>query len=248
MITKLYNDFEENEYSKIFDKEEFIYKEYAVYQPMQRDYAINEERIENLINSSFMLKFYNQSRVDEIEQLEPIPSKEQKELNKYQENKPIYDEIIKRLNENKSNKLYLTIDEFLKELSKILSGIEIKKDFISKVASELSMINKDAEIQKDNKGNIIYDNSTKDTELIKESEDVEEYMKREVYPHVPDAHYVFEEDLNTKNPTIKTGAEIPFTRYFYKYKEPEKSEVLEEEFLNLENEINAKTKELFKED
>ena len=36
-------DFSENEYSKIFEKEEFIYKEYAVYQPMQRDYAINNE-------------------------------------------------------------------------------------------------------------------------------------------------------------------------------------------------------------
>ena len=82
LITKLYNDFSENEYSKIFEKEEFIYKEYAVYQPMQRDYAINNERIESLINSNFMLKFYNQNRIDEIELLEPIPSKELKKLDR----------------------------------------------------------------------------------------------------------------------------------------------------------------------
>ena len=245
MITKLYNDFEDNEYSKIFDKEEFIYNEYAVYQPMQRDYAINDERIENLINSNFMQKFYNQARVDEIELLEPIPSKEQKELDKYKENKPIFDEIITKLNNNKSNKVYMFVNEFIKELESILDGINVKKDFISKIANELSMMNKNAEIQKDNKGNIIYDNSTKDTELIKKCENVEEYMKREVYPHIPDAHYVFEENLNTKNPTIKTGAEIPFTRYFYKYQEPDKSEFLEREFLKLESEINSKIKELF---
>lgn len=33
---------------------------------------------------------------------------------------------------------------------------------------------------------------------------------------------------------VKTGAEIPFTRYFYKYEEPESSDVLLEEFNALE--------------
>ena len=246
-ITKLYNDFKENEYCKIFDKEEFLYREYAVYQPMQRDYAINDERIENLINSNFMLKFYNQNRVDEIELLEPIPSKEKKELEGYKKNKPIYDEIISKLNDNKSEKVYMSFDEFIKELSNILNGLDIKKDFISKIANELSAINKDAEVQKDGKGNIIYDNSTKDSELVKENQDIDEYMKREVYPHVPDAHYVFEENMNAKKPVIKTGAEIPFTRYFYKYQEPEKSEDLEKEFMKLEKEVNSEIKQLFEE-
>lgn len=246
-ITKLYNNFEENEFCKIFDRDEFIYKEYAVYQPMQRDYAINDERIENLINSNFMLKFYNQNRIDEIELLEPIPAKERKELEEYKKNKPVYDEIIKRLNNSKTDKIYMSIDEFLKVLKEILNGIELKKDFINKIANELSTINKNAEIQKDSKGNIIYDSSTKDSELIKINQDADEYMKKEVYPHIPDAHYVFEENMNAKKPVIKTGAEIPFTRYFYKYQEPEKSENLEREFLKLEEEINSKIKELFEE-
>lgn len=247
LITKLYNDFSENEYSKIFEKEEFIYKEYAVYQPMQRDYSITEERIDNLINSNFMLKFYNQNRIDEIELLEPIPTKEQKELDKYKENKPTFDEIIFKLKNNISKKIFMSIDEFEEVLTNILDGVDLKRDFILKIANELSKINKEAIIQKDNKGNIIYDNSTKDIEIVKENINVEEYMKEEVFPHIPDAHYVFEENLNTKNPTIKTGAEIPFTRYFYNYKEPEKSEKLENDFLNLEKEINSKIKELFEE-
>lgn len=44
-ITELYANFEENELSQIHPNEEFIYREYTVMQPLQRSYAINEERI-----------------------------------------------------------------------------------------------------------------------------------------------------------------------------------------------------------
>ena len=69
-------------------------------------------------------------------------------------------------------------------------------------------------------------------------------MKEEVLPNVPDAHYVFEEDLNAKNPIIKTGAEFPFTRYFYEYKEPEKSTELLKDFMKLEKEVSDNIKVL----
>lgn len=75
-------------------------------------------------------------------------------------------------------------------------------------------MDKNAEIQRDRKGNIIYDKETKDTELVKWEESIEDYMAREVLPHIPDAAAFFEEDLGKKKPVIKTGAEIPFTRYF----------------------------------
>jgi len=76
---------------------------------------------------------------------------------------------------------------------------------------------------------IIYDKTTKDSEIIKLVEDVVEYFESEVYPHVPDAHYWDEE---------KNGAEIPFTRYFYEYQEPEPAESLLNEFEKLEAELN----------
>ena len=69
-------------------------------------------------------------------------------------------------------------------------------------------------------------------------EDVEDYMAREVLPHIPDAKY-FDED--------KIGAEIPFTRYFYKYQEPKSSEELEKEFLELEKSVSNRVAKLFKE-
>ena len=90
-IVRLYADFKENKYCKIFDKEEFLYREYAVYQPLQRNYAITEERIEKMINSGCLSNFYNQDKVDELSLLDPIPSKEKKQLDKFLENKNVYE-------------------------------------------------------------------------------------------------------------------------------------------------------------
>lgn len=47
---------------------------------------------------------------------------------------------------------------------------------------------------------------------------IEDYMKTEVIPHVPDAKAFFEEDLSKKKPVIKTGAEIPFVNIFINMK------------------------------
>lgn len=70
-------------------------------------------------------------------------------------------------------------------------------------------MDKTAEIQRDTKGNIIYDKETKDIEIVTYTEDIETYMAREVLPHIPDAKWFWEEDLTKKKPVIKTGAEIP---------------------------------------
>jgi type I restriction enzyme M protein len=42
----------------------------------------------------------------------------------------------------------------------------------------------------------------------------------------------------------KIGAEFPFTRYFYEYKEPEKSDVLLARFMELEKSIQERIKGL----
>ena len=72
-------------------------------------------------------------------------------------------------------------------------------------------------------------------------------MNEEVLPHVPDAHYEFEENMTAKNAVIKTGAEIPFSRYFYEYKEPRKASDLLQEFIEIENRLNNNVKTLLEE-
>ena len=102
-----------------------------------------------------------------------------------------------------------------------------------------------AEIQRDRKGNIIYDKETKDTELVKFEESIDEYMAREVLPHIPDAAAFFEENLSAKKPIVKTGAEIPFTKYFYKYQQPTASDELKSRFMELELSVSERIANLF---
>lgn len=71
-------------------------------------------------------------------------------------------------------------------------------------------------------------------------------MIKEVLPFVPDAKAFWKEDLGKKKPVIKTGAEIPFTRYFYQYQKPESAEELAEKIKSLESEVNAKMQDLFR--
>lgn len=62
---------------------------------------------------------------------------------------------------------------------------------------------------------------------------------------MPDAVAFWEENLEAKNPVIRTGAEIPFTRYFYKYQQSIPSEELEAKFSGLERLVSERVAKLF---
>ncbi|WP_278949185.1 type I restriction-modification system subunit M [Megasphaera elsdenii] len=212
-IVRLYADFKENELSQIHRNTEFIYREYAVMQPLQRSYGITEERIQNL---------ESKDRKNELAS------------------------VITFLRNHETNEKYMSPDAFEPVITEILRPLSLTKKDIGFIMDGLSMMDKEAEIQKDKKGNILYDKETKDTEDVCIEEDINDYMQREVLPHVPDAKAFFEEDLSKKKPVIKTGAEIPFTRYFYKYQQPEPSDKVAELIEKLETEINQQMQELFK--
>lgn len=246
-ITRLYADFKENDLCKIYDNEEFMYREYSVMQPLQRSYGITEERIQNMLSSGALNSLYDEAKVYALENAESLTGKEEKKLETFYEKKPTYDAIIQALKDNISNNIYMNPESFMPVLTEILKGLADKK-LLDKIADGLSVMDKKADIQRDKKGNIIYDKTTKDTEIVKYQESIEDYMDREVLPHVPDATWFFEENLGAKNPVIKTGAEIPFSRYFYRYQQPENSNVLKEKFIDLEKSVNEKIVKLFKED
>ena len=245
-ITELYANFEENEYCKIYKNTEFIYREYTVMQPLQRSYAITEERIQSMLQSGTLKGLWDEGKVAEYEEMgTTISGKDQKKLEAFYKTKPVYDAIVDALNAAVSDKKWMSPDTFLPELTKVLSSATTDKKLINKIADGLSVMDKEAEIQKDKKGKILYDKSTKDTEIVKWDDNIEDYMAREVLPHVPDAQWFWEEDLTKRNPAIKTSAEIPFTRYFYKYQQPTPSEELEKRFVELEASVNERINKLF---
>lgn len=249
-ITKLYADFEENEICKIYPNTEFIYREYTVMQPLQRSYGFTEDRIQNMLQAGALKSLWNDAKVAELEKKGTTANaKEQKALEDYYSSKPVYDAVLEKLNGAITEKKWLSPDAFTPVLDSVLGGLNIDKKLFDKIMDGLSLMDKDAEVQTvqkgKNKGEVIYDKASKDTEIVRLDETIEDYMAREVLPHVPDAQWFWEENVGAKKPVIKTGAEIPFTRYFYQYQQSEASEVLAEKFSTLENNVDEHIRKLF---
>ena len=245
-IVKLYTAFEENEYCKIFKNEEFLYREYTVMQPLQRSYAITEERVEQMLADGTLNSVYDPAKVDELEeQGTQISVKDKMKLDKLYEQKPVYEGIVSALQNAVSDEVYLSPEAFVPVLRKVLAEVTDDKKLLDKIADGLSVMDKNAEIQRDKHGAILYDKNSKDTELVPYEESIDDYMAREVLPHVPDAKAFWEEKVDAKKPVIKTGAEIPFTQYFYKYEQPVPSEELEKQFTELEQSVSQRIAKLF---
>lgn len=86
-------------------------------------------------------------------------------------------------------------------------------------------------------GKPVADTDLRDTENVPLKEDIDEYFKREVLPYASDAW------IDKKK--TKIGYEIPFTRYFYKYVPPRKSEDIMAEILELEKSLNGSLERIF---
>lgn len=244
-ITKLYNDFTPGELVKIFENEDFMYREYAVMQPLQRSYGFSKERIERMLSKDALKPIYNEAKVLELENKEDQDEKDLAEIEKENKKKPAYDAILTALNNAISDKKWLSPEDFEPVLTETLKDCNVEKKIFEKIMTGLSVMDKEAVIQKDKKGEIIYDTETKDTEIVAYKEIIDDYMAREVLPHIPDAKAFFEENLAAKKPVIKTGAEIPFTRHFYKYSKPRSSFELANEFNELEKSVSSAIAELF---
>ncbi len=90
------------------------------------------------------------------------------------------------------------------------------------------------------KGAPVADAALRDTENVPLTEDIDAYFAREVLPYAPDAW------MDKKK--TKIGYEIPMTRYFYEYTQPEASEDILSRIIGLEDSISASLKNLFGEE
>lgn len=97
-------------------------------------------------------------------------------------------------------------------------------------------LNDDGTPKKNKKGEYIPNKELTDTENIPLQETIEEYMNREV---IPFAKYAYIDESKTK-----IGYEISFTKYFYKYHEPRKTEDIMNEILELDRKLDGVLREL----
>ena len=250
-LARIYGEFKENEYSKIFDNKEFGYLKVTVERPLRLNFKISEDRIENLYSESAFAKLYDEEKVEELElkkEKETIKKKELDNLKKLYAGKAIQENIIDKLKDNLDDELFKNRELFDQRLKAILSDLELPNALYKAVLMSLSERDETADYCMKGKNKEV-DATLRDTEsipltvdvdgysvetknhIVKEKENINEYMKREVSPHV-DEFWIDESKT-------KIGYEIPFTRYFYEYEKLRPFKDIMIEIEKLEKEIQV---------
>lgn len=114
--------------------------------------------------------------------------------------------------------LYEAFEDADPKLSKVLGNDEF--GYVT-VDVRRPQYDENGEVVRDRKGRPVADKEKNDTENIPLSQNVEEYMEREVLPYAPDAWIEPRKQKKGQMLELRDGGvvgyEIPFTRYFYEY-------------------------------
>ncbi|EDZ57431.1 restriction endonuclease subunit M [Bacillus cereus] len=225
-IARLYGDFKEREYVKIFDNEDFGYHKITVERPLRLNFVISEERIQRVAEQK---AFQN---------LTVSKKKGDNGLAEIEVGKAMQAKIMEVLRSLESEQLFKNRDEFTKLLKDAFKkeDITIGAPVLKAILAGLSEKDETAHICMKNKTDAEPDTDLRDTENVPLKEEIYEYFKREVIPHVLDAWI---DESKTK-----VGYEIPFTRQFYKYTALRSSAEIMEEIKELEASILEKLKKV----
>ncbi|WP_431785542.1 type I restriction-modification system subunit M [Paenibacillus lactis] len=225
-IVRMYGDFKESEYVKIFDNEDFGYHKITVERPLRLNFVISEERIQRIQEEK---AFQN---------LATSKKKGESGLAEIEAGKSQQDKIIETLRSMTSEQVYKNRDEFTKILKEAFkqADLTVAAPLLKAVLNALSEKDETAEICMKNKTEAEPDADLRDTENVPLKEDISKYFEREVLPHVPDAWI---DESKTK-----VGYEIPFTRQFYKYTALRTSEEIMAEIKELEVSIVEQLKKV----
>lgn len=211
--------------SKIFDNKDFGYWRITVERPLRLNFQVSEERLLKLENETAFVnlavsKKRGGAALEEIEEGKALQ------------------ESIKAALQTLGDNLYKNRDTFEADVTTALKKAEVRVSAQVKKAilSAFSERDETADICTDKDGNPEPDADLRDYENVPLKDDIDEYMKREVLPHVPDAWI---DESKTK-----VGYEIPFTRHFYEYVPPRDLEEIEREIKELEEEIRGMLEEV----
>lgn len=156
-------------------------------------------------------------------------------------------DYFEKMRKSLGDKRNIISDKHREELIALYSMYEEHEDYkdfnnedfgYTKITIERPQRDENGNIITDKKGNAKADASLRDTETVPLTEDIEEYFKREVLPHVPDAWIDYKKS--------KIGYEIPFTRHFYKFTPLRKSGDIMAEIRELEERISRNLGEVLK--
>ncbi|PML91990.1 type I restriction-modification system subunit M [Vibrio breoganii] len=216
-IVKTYGQFAENEFSKIFDYKEFGYRRITVERPLKLAvYPKDELRLDALQADKAWSKLGESVQQTVLEALASFTE----------------DKLLSR-------------DAFLKTFITKINGIKLTAAQQKLIVKHLGEHDDEAEVCKA-KGKVEANPDLRDNENVPLTENVEDYFRREVLPHVPDAW------IDTKKTDVLDGEvgivgyEIPFNRHFYIYEPPRALEAIDAdldavsaEIMQLLNEVHS---------
>ncbi len=209
--------------SKIFDNADFGFHKITVERPLRLNFQATPERIARLEAESGFAKLATSTKKNEKARLEEIEAgkRRQEKIRK----------LLAGFAEAHGARLYKDRTAFLTDLREVdrAVGVRLTAPELKAVLAALGERDETAEICPDRDGNPEPDTDLRDTESVPLKEGIDDYFRREVLPHVPDAWI---DESKTK-----VGYEIPLNRHFYRYEPPRTLEVIEADIKTLEQEI-----------
>jgi type I restriction enzyme M protein len=219
-ITRLYGEFTEGEKVKIFSNEAFGFLRIAVERPLKLRWEITESTILRALAAKPTQKLAPEAQ----------------------------DGVNQHLSEHNGAR-FETERELVKRLGPALGTVGLTSAAQKAVWSALAVRDENAPVITDRKGNPESDPELRDNEnvplppvrvsFVEDPTDrfmtsayrtaIEDYVRDEVLPYVPDA-WVDQE-------RTKIGYEIPLNRHFYRYVPPRSLEEIDAEIRHLESEI-----------
>lgn len=200
-ILDIYLNFEENEYSKIFNNEEFGYWKINVERPLRLRVEINKDKLDAF--KVFAEKSKDKPAYNLANEVYNISNKEI--FNDYNEFEGLLKDMAKKKNMKLPAKRIKLIREFFavkdEKAEKVIGKI-LKKEKENSLNGKFKLENNIVEFEKDKE--------LSDSEQIPLTYDgeIEHFFRDEVLSYVPDAWI---DDSKTQ-----IGYEISFTKYFYK--------------------------------
>ena len=209
--------------SKVFANEDFGYRKVTVERPLRLNFAATPERMARIEDER---SFQNLAK----SRKHPGPARDAEvaEGNARQEAIRGLLQSLARMTGGEVMRDREAFAEALKDSCRA-AGLRLSTAERKVVLSALSERDPEAEICRNRRGEPEPDPELRDTETVPLREDVEEYMAREVLPHVPDAWV----DASK----IKIGYEIPLNRHFYVYEPPRPLDAIKSDLQQLEQEI-----------
>lgn len=216
--------------SKIFDNEDFGHHKITVERPLKLNFQASDERLERLEAESAFKNLATSAKKNEKDRLKDIEEGKQRQ-------QEIRD-LLRALAEKSKGKLYKDRKAFLTDLKALdrARDVRLSASELKAVINALGERDEMAEICRDRNGEAEPDSDLRDTENVPLKEGIQDYFKREVLPHVPDAWI---DESKTK-----IGYEIPLNRHFYRYEPPRPLEDIEQDIKALEKDILALLREV----